>query len=130
MCHQTVSLVARHLEENGIATVTFSNARDITASACNPRMVFTNYPLGNACGRPHDVKNQREVLSAGFQMLENAREPGTIVDTPYEWSASDEWQRLIFSDEQPFLTEEAEAERQELLAKNRDAKARVHGSNS
>ena len=116
MCHQTISLVARILEAAGIATVTFSNARDITASACNPRTVFTNYPLGNACGRPHDPENQRQVLEAGFRLLEEAREPGTIVDMPFEWSADSAWQGLIFSDAQPFLTGEAEAHRQSTLA--------------
>ena len=119
-----MSLVARHLEANGIPTVTFSNARDISTSACNPRLVFTNYPMGNPTGRPYDVDNQREILNTAFQMLETATEPGEIVDTPHEWSAGREWMRLIFSDEQPFLSDEAEAERQMLLDRNKKAKSR------
>ncbi len=117
-----MSLVARHLEANGISTVTFSNARDITASACNPRTVFTNYPLGNACGRPHDRENQREILRTGFRLLETATEPGTIVDTPFDWSGGDEWRRLVFTDERPWLSEEAEAKRRVILAENRAGK--------
>ena len=117
-----MSLVARTLEEGGISTVTFSNARDITARACNPRTVFTNYPLGNACGRPHDRENQRAVLRAGFDLLETAQEPGLIVDLPFEWSRSAEWQRLVFTDEQPWLTEEHELARQTKLAHNRAEK--------
>jgi D-proline reductase (dithiol) PrdB len=35
-----VGLVARHLEANGIPTVTFSCARDITEAARPPRSVF------------------------------------------------------------------------------------------
>ncbi len=119
MCHQTVSLVARHLEENGISTVTFSNARDITASACNPRTVFSDFPLGNACGKPHDVQNQREVLSTGFRLLEEAKGAGEIVETPFRWSDDEEWKRLVFTEEQPWLTEEAEAERRTITATNK-----------
>ena len=119
-----MSLVARHLEANGIPTVTFSNARDITTSACNPRLVFTNYPLGNPTGRPHDVDNQREILTAAFQLLETAGGPGENVDTPHQWGGGREWMRLIFPDEQPFLSDEAEAERQMLLDRNKKAKNR------
>ena len=116
-----MSLVARVLEENGISTVTFSNARDITASACNPRTVFTDYPLGNACGRPHDRDNQREVLQTGFRLLEGATEPGTIVETPFQWTEDADWKRLVFTDERPWLSEQAEAERGAILEKNRAA---------
>ncbi len=114
-----MSLVARHLEENGIPTVTFSNARDISTSACNPRLVFTNYPLGNPAGRPHDRENQREILNVGLRLLEEASGPGEIVDTPFQWSDDREWMRLIFTEEQPVLSEEAEAERQVLTEQNR-----------
>jgi hypothetical protein len=117
-----VSLVARHLEANGISTVTFSNARDITESACNPRTVFTNYPLGNACGRPHDRDNQRDVLQTGFRLLEEATAPGIIVDTPFAWSEGDEWRRLVFTHERPWLSEKAEAERRGIIARNRERK--------
>lgn len=118
MCHQTVSLVARVLEEGGIPTVTFSNARDITTSAGNPRLVFLNYPLGNPVGRPGDPDNQRAVLQAGLELLQNATAP-TIIDLPYVWSESTEWIRKFMTDEQPFISEETERERQRLLAKTR-----------
>ncbi|MEE8395814.1 MAG: hypothetical protein V3S29_07145 [bacterium] len=117
-----MSLVARHLEENGIPTVTFSNARDISTHAFNPRLVFTNFPLGNPAGRPFDRENQRSILAAGFDLLEQATEAGTIVDTGHVWSDSREWMRLIFSDEQPFLTDEAEATRRKKVAANRAQK--------
>jgi len=119
-----VSLVARVLEAGGISTVTFTNARDIAASAGNPRQIFLNYPLGNPTGRPHDVENQREVLRAGLKLLEEADRPGIIVDLPYVWSESKEWMEKFMSDEQPFTSEEAEAKRQELLKKAREQKAR------
>jgi D-proline reductase (dithiol) PrdB len=119
-----VSLVARVLERGGLSTVTFTTARDIAASAGNPRQIFLNYPLGNPAGRPHDPDNQREVLRAGLKLLEDADRPGIIVDLPYVWSESNLWMKKFMSAEQPFLSEEAEARRQEQLKKAREQKAR------
>ena len=117
-----MSLIARHLEENGIATVTLSNARDITECARNPRTVFTNYPLGNPAGRPQDPENQRNILGAALKLLEEAEAPGIIVDTPHEWRADRDWMRLIFSEEQEFLSDEAESRRQAGLTRAREQK--------
>ena len=119
-----MSLVARVLEKGGISTVTFTNARDIAAHAGNPRQIFLNYPLGNPAGRPHDAKNQREVLRAGLKLLENADRPGIIVDLPYSWSESETWMEKFMTNEQPFISEKAEAKRQDLLQKAREQKAR------
>jgi hypothetical protein len=41
-----VSLVARHLEANGIPTVVIATARDIVESAAVPRLLFVDFPLG------------------------------------------------------------------------------------
>jgi D-proline reductase (dithiol) PrdB len=118
-----VSLVARVLEAGGISTVTYTNARDIAASAGNPRQIFLNYPLGNPAGRPHDPENQRRVLRAGLTLLQDAGEPGIIVDLPYTWSDSRKWMEKFMTDEQPFISEDAEAKRQELLKKARQQKS-------
>ena len=118
-----MSLVARVLEAGGIATVTYTNARDIAASAGNPRQIFLNYPLGNPAGRPHDPDNQREVLRAGFKLLEEADRPGIIVDLPYVWSDSTAWIKDFMTDKQPFISEDTEAKRQETLEKARQQKA-------
>ena len=119
-----MSLVARVLEKGGISTVTFTTARDIAASAGNPRQIFLNYPLGNPAGRPHDPENQREVLRAGLKLLEEADRPGIVVDLPLVWSESTLWMEKFMTAEQPFLSEEAEARRQENLKRAREQKAR------
>ena len=122
-----MSLVARVLEAGGISTVTYTNARDIAASAGNPRQIFLNYPLGNPAGRPNDAENQRSVLREGLKLLENADRPGIIVDLPYSWSDSREWMEKFMTDEQPFISDDAEAKRQALLQKARKQKAeQVH----
>ena len=102
-----MSLVARHLEANGIPTVVFGTARDIVEYANVPRFVFVNFPLGNPCGKPFDAAMQREIINVGLTLLESAHAPAPTVATPYVWSADDSWKRLIFTKAQPFLEGEA-----------------------
>ena len=93
-----MSLVARYLEADGIPTVVLSSARDITASAYPPRALFVNYPLGNTCGKPHDAENQREILTRALRLLEEATEPGRIVDAPYRWSEDESWMEHVYDE--------------------------------
>ena len=93
-----MSLVARHLEAEGIPTVIMACARDITASAFPPRVVFCNYPLGNPAGRPFDPENQRAVIEAALDLLESAPGPGTIVDLPHAWQGDPDWSTYVYDD--------------------------------
>ncbi len=86
-----MSLVARHLEANGIPTVILGCARDIVEHCGVPRFVFSDFPLGNSCGRPFDVEMQREILAIGLGVLESARYPRTTVQTPFIWSPDHSW---------------------------------------
>jgi len=102
-----VSLIARHLEANEIPTVVFGCARDIVEYAGVPRFVFSDFPLGNPCGRPFDRAMQRHIVELGLELLESASRPGITVETPYVWSEDTSWKRLIFTKERPFLEGEA-----------------------
>jgi D-proline reductase (dithiol) PrdB len=102
-----VSLVARHLEAHGIPTVVFGCARDIVESCGVARFVFTDFPLGNPCGKPFDPEMQRHIVGMGLDVLVSATEPGTTVVTPYEWSPDTSWKDKVFTKEQPFLAGEA-----------------------
>ncbi len=106
MCHQTVSLAARHLEDNGIPTVLFGCARDIVEHCGVPRFVFSDFPLGNPTGRPGDLDMQRAVLQMGLDLLVSATVPGTTVEPPYVWSEDASWKDKVFTQEQPFLDAE------------------------
>ena len=88
-----MSLVARHLEANGIPAVVIGSARDIVETCGVARFVFNDFPLGNSVGKPHDVTMQREILEAGLSLLETAAAPRTTVQTPHEWSADHSWKR-------------------------------------
>ena len=91
MCHQTVSLVARHLEANGISTVIVGSARDIVEHCGVPRFLFTDFPLGNSCGRPWEVEMQRRIVGHALDLLESATGPRTTVQAPLLWSEDPSW---------------------------------------
>jgi D-proline reductase (dithiol) PrdB len=104
-----VSLIARYLEENGIPTVVIAAARDIVEHCGVARMLFVDFPLGNPCGEPGNVAMQRDIVEKGLQVLETATEPRTIVEAGLKWSGGDAWKKLVFTEAQPFLSEEAES---------------------
>jgi D-proline reductase (dithiol) PrdB len=93
VCHQTVSLVARHLEANGIATVVMGCAKDIVEHAAVPRFLFSDFPLGNSAGKPHDPPSQAFTFELALRVLEQAPGPQTTVQSPLRWSADASWKR-------------------------------------
>ena len=93
MCHQTVSLVARALEAAGISTVVMGCARDIVEHVGAPRFLFSDFPLGNPAGRPHDPASQRGTLALALRLLESAPGPNTTVRNPLRWSGDPAWKR-------------------------------------
>jgi len=88
-----VSLVARHLEAEGIATVIVGSAQDIVETAGVPRFVFVDYPLGNPCGRPGDTAEQRSTIEAALRLVTAAVAPRMTHRLPLEWG-SDEWRSV------------------------------------
>jgi len=86
-----VSLVARHLESNGIATVVVGSARDIVETCGVPRFLFSDFPLGNPCGRPYDRALQHRIVDLALDLLANATQPRTTVQTPFRWSDDESW---------------------------------------
>lgn len=86
-----MSLVARHLETNGISTVVIGSARDIVEQCGVPRFVFTDFPLGNPCGKPDDPIMQREIVGIALDLLETACHPRITVQTPFTWDTTGDW---------------------------------------
>ena len=91
VCHQTVGLVARMLEESGVSTVVMGCAKDIVEHVGVPRFLFSDFPLGNAAGRPNDRASQALSLDLALSILESAAAPRTTVQSPLRWSASPDW---------------------------------------
>ena len=67
-----MSLISRHLEENGIPTVVVGSARDIVELCGVARFVFTDFPLGNPAGLPFHADMQEAVLAQAFDQIGRA----------------------------------------------------------
>ncbi|KAA0074411.1 glycine/sarcosine/betaine reductase selenoprotein B family protein [Tardiphaga sp. P9-11] len=93
VCHQTISLVARELEANGISTVVMGCAKDIVEHAAVPRFLFSDFPLGNSAGKPHDKTSQAQTLELALRLLESAVGPQTTLQSPQRWASDAVWKR-------------------------------------
>jgi hypothetical protein len=113
VCHQTVSLAARHLEENGIATIVMGCAKDIVEYCGVPRFLFSDFPLGNAAGRPNDPETQTFTLELALRVLESATAARTTVQSPLRWSEDPSWRR-DYSNIDRLSVEEIRSRRQEF----------------
>jgi D-proline reductase (dithiol) PrdB len=91
VCHQSVALAARALEQAGIATVIMGCARDIVEHVGVPRFLFSDFPLGNSAGRPGDIASQDATLAAALDVLEAAEGPRTTRVSPLAWSSDPRW---------------------------------------
>lgn len=129
VCHQTLSLVARYLEARGVATVIMACAKDIPEYCGVPRMLFSDFPLGNAAGRPRDPESQAATLELALRVLESAPSARTTVQSPLRWSDSHEWKfdycnvERVASDELAGLRAQADKAREiaKELRKNKAA---------
>jgi D-proline reductase (dithiol) PrdB len=113
VCHQTVSLAARHLEANGIATVIMGCAKDIVEYCGVPRFLFSDFPLGNAAGRPKDGPSQAFTLELALRVLETAAAARTTVQSPLRWSPDPSW-KLDYSNIERLAPEEIQRRRLEF----------------
>lgn len=91
VCHQTLSLAARSLELAGIATVVMGCAKDIVKHVGVARFLFSDFPLGNAAGRPKDLPSQELTLELALRLLESSAGPRTTMQSPLRWSQSHAW---------------------------------------
>jgi D-proline reductase (dithiol) PrdB len=122
VCHQTVSLVARHLEANGISTIVMGCAKDIVEHAAVPRFLFSDFPLGNSAGKPHDAASQAATLELALRVLESAVTPQTTVQSPLRWSENPAWKRdynnIAALSAEELARRRAEFDRQKEIARN------------
>jgi hypothetical protein len=115
VCHQTVSLVARHLEANGVPTVIMGAAKDIIEHCGVPRFLFSDFLLGNSAGKPFDVESQTATLELALRLLETAPAPRTTVQSPQLWSDDASW-KLDYGNPDRMTPEELAEKRREFDA--------------
>jgi len=110
-----VSLVARHLEANGIPTVIMGCAKDIVEHAGVPRFLFSDFPLGNSAGKPFDVESQAATLELALRVLETAPAARTTVQSPQRWRDDAAW-KLDYNNLETMTPEELAEKRKEFEA--------------
>jgi len=54
-------------------------------------LLFSDFPLGNAAGRPNDPESQAFTLDLALRLLETAPAPRTTVQSALRWSVDPDW---------------------------------------
>lgn len=75
LCHQSVSLVARALELEGVPTMTLAVERDVVERVRPPRAAFYKGELGSVVGKADWPEHQRRVLDEALRLLEPMDQP-------------------------------------------------------
>jgi hypothetical protein len=72
------------MEAAGISTVIIAAHafRDHLVKMTLPRVVTTPHPMGRPLGAPGDHQRQRDTILSALDLLESARQVGTMLDLP------------------------------------------------
>ena len=84
-------LIARYLEDRGIATIVVGTALDIVERGNPPRAVFMDFPLGHGGGPLFAPAQQLAIAREAMAALEGLSEPGQIVTLNQTWPEGDAW---------------------------------------
>ncbi|MEY4524286.1 MAG: hypothetical protein RIR27_1362 [Pseudomonadota bacterium] len=122
ICHQSQSLLARYLEEAGIPTVIMGAAKDIVEYCGVPRLLFSDFPLGNAAALPNNEQSQDSNFELALRLLEGAPGARTTLQSPLTWSVDPAW-KLDYSNLDRLSPEEIaqlrdEAEKARITARD------------
>ncbi len=75
-----MGLIQRVIEASGIATVSITLSKEITAQVRPPRAVYPHLPLGHPLGFPHQRFRQIQILRLLLKCIQDIQSPGTIID--------------------------------------------------
>lgn len=76
LCHQSVALAARAIEQTGIPTMCLAVDRDVMEGARPPRAGYHDGRLGSVAGDPNWPEHQRRVLDEALRWIEPMGQPG------------------------------------------------------
>ena len=82
-----MGLIARALEEAGVATVRMVMRREVAENVKPLRALFVEFPFGALLGPADDKGTQRRVIMEALTMLITAAKPGTIIDSDLSWKS-------------------------------------------
>ncbi len=76
LCHQTLGIIARNIEHNGIPTIVVSVDKMMTELARPPRTAYYDGELGSVVGPADWPEFQRRVLDETLRTMETFDQPG------------------------------------------------------
>jgi D-proline reductase (dithiol) PrdB len=76
LCHQSVALAARAIEQAGIPTMMLAVEREVIELAHPPRAGFYRGQFGTVVGQPNWPEHQRRILDEALRWIESASQPG------------------------------------------------------
>ena len=76
LCHQSVALAARAIEQSSIPTMVLAVERDTTENARPPRAGFYQGQIGSVAGQPNWPEHQRRILDEALRWIEPMGQPG------------------------------------------------------
>ena len=77
LCHQSIALVARALELDGVPTMTIAVVKDVIESVRAPRVALYDGKLGTVSGEPNWPEHQRRILDEALRLIEPMDQAGT-----------------------------------------------------
>jgi D-proline reductase (dithiol) PrdB len=76
LCHQSLSLVARSLEQSGIPTMMLAVDKEIVESVRPPRAALYQGEYGSVSGQPKFPEHQRRILDEALRLIEPMDQAG------------------------------------------------------
>ncbi|MFV0388212.1 MAG: glycine/sarcosine/betaine reductase selenoprotein B family protein [Pyrinomonadaceae bacterium] len=77
LCHQTLGLIAREIEQQNISTMMISVDRKLTDKVRPPRTAYYQGKIGEVAGEPLWQNYQRRILDEALRWIETFDEPGS-----------------------------------------------------
>ncbi len=77
LCHQTLGIVARAVEQSGIPTITISVNPKISDKVRPPRTAYYNGDFGSVAGKPNWREYQLRILDETLRWAETFDQPGS-----------------------------------------------------
>jgi len=74
-----------------MVTVILGSALDIVEYCGVPRFLYSDFPLGNPCGKPGYRDMQLAIVRQALSMVHGIDQPRATWRAPFTWSENDAW---------------------------------------
>jgi D-proline reductase (dithiol) PrdB len=85
LCVQSVCVLARELEAQGLRTVTVTMLPELTRLVGAPRSLAVRFPFGAPCGDPLNRELHRAILLEALELVRACGRPGEIHSSRLAW---------------------------------------------